>query len=131
MRRNMVKKAKKNNKKEFSKGKKVEYTVSSGNIYADFGYPNAEEANAKWDLAYLIKAFIKKRKLSQKEAADLMEIDQPKVSKIVRGILSEFTLDRLMKFLVALGYDIEIKPALRKTRPSIHVSGFPQRRAIA
>jgi predicted XRE-type DNA-binding protein len=71
----------------------------------------------------LICTIIKQRKLTQDKAAQLMEIDQPKVSKIVRGLLSEFTIERLMRHLVALGCDIEIKPKLnRAIIPSIHVA---------
>jgi len=37
----------------------IEYEVSSGNLFKDFGYSNPEEAKAKWDLAFLIKSIIK------------------------------------------------------------------------
>ncbi|MDP1608918.1 MAG: helix-turn-helix transcriptional regulator [Chlamydiales bacterium] len=102
---------------------KIEYEVSSGNIFEDFGFENPKEANVKSDLALLIRGIIKKRKLTQEKAAKLMQIDQPKVSKIVRGLLSEFTIERLMNYLIALGCDLEIKPTIGKTAtPSIHVT---------
>lgn len=117
----MAKKTKKN--KRSVKSEKIEYEVSSGNLFKDFGYENPEEAQVKSDLAILIRSIIKQKKLTQKKAADLIGIDQPKISKITRGILSEFTLERLMRFLVALGCDIEIKPLLGKaSRASIHVA---------
>ena len=106
----MAKKAKKRVVPE-----KIEYEVSSGNLFEDFGYANPEEAKAKWDLAFLIRSVIEKSDLTQEQAAELMGIDQPKVSKITRGILSEFTLERLMRYLVCLGYDIEIKAAQSKS----------------
>jgi predicted XRE-type DNA-binding protein len=110
-------------KRKKSKPEKIEYEVSSGNVYEDFGFQKPEEEDAKSDLALLIRSRIKAKKLTQKQAAELMEIDQPKVSKIMRGLLSEFTIDRLMKYLVSLGYEIEIKPRLTKTPfPSIYVS---------
>jgi len=100
----------------------ISYEMSSGNVFVDFGYANPEEAQAKWDLSYLIKKSIQDRGLTQKQAAELMSIDQPKVSKIISGILSEFTLERLMKYLVSLGYDVEIKATQNKAvKPSIHV----------
>lgn len=105
--------------------KEIEYTVGSGNVYADFGFPNPEEAKAKADLAMIITSIIKARKLNQNQAAKLMGIDQPKVSKITRGILSEFTLERLMRFMLCLGFDIELTPKphkLKNTFPSIHVT---------
>lgn len=114
----MVKKVRKNKKKVASE--EIEYEVSSGNVFKDFGYAKPEEARAKWDLAFLIRSIMKENDLTQEEAAILMEIDQPKVSKITRGILFEFTLERLMRCLVCLGYDIEIKASQSKSA-SIHV----------
>jgi len=126
----MVKKTKKNKRKVVPE--KIEYEVSSGNLFKDFGYANPEEAEAKWDLAQLIRTIIKKSNLTQAQAAKLMEIDQPKVSKITRGILAEFTLERLMRCLVCLGYDIEIKAAQSKSRTaSIHVGKKSAHRRIS
>ncbi len=119
-------------KRKKAKSKKIQYEVSSGNVYEDFGFQKPGEANAKADLAILIRERIKLKKLTQKQAADLMEIDQPKVSKIIRGLLSEFTIDRLMKFLNALGYEIEIKARLtRAASPSIYVSKAPHARRVS
>lgn len=110
-------------KRKKVKLEKIEYEVSSGNVYEDFGFQKPGDENAKSDLALLIRSSIKLKKLTQQQAAQLMEIDQPKVSKIMRGLLSEFTIDRLMQYLVYLGYEIEIKPRLTKTAsPSIYVS---------
>lgn len=107
-----------------NKPENIEYSVSSGNVYADFGFSNPEEAKAKADLAMLITEIIKERDLTQQQAADLMNIDQPKVSKIIRGLLSEFSIERLLKFVLALGFDIEITPKPHKaksTPPSMHI----------
>jgi predicted XRE-type DNA-binding protein len=62
--------------------------------------------------------------MTQQQAADLMNIDQPKVSKIIRGLLSEFSIERLLKFVLALGFDLEIKPKphkVKSTLPSMHI----------
>lgn len=102
----------------------VEYSVGSGNVYADFGFSNPEEAKTKAELAMLITEIIKDKGLTQQQAADLMNIDQPKVSKIIRGLLSEFSIERLLKFVLALGFDIEIKPKPHKAKnslPSMHI----------
>lgn len=107
-----------------NKPEKIEYSVSSGNVYADFGFSNPEEAKTKADLAMLITEIIKEKDLTQQQAADLMNIDQPKISKIIRGLLSEFSIERLLKFVLALGFDIEITPKLHKaksTLPSMHI----------
>jgi predicted XRE-type DNA-binding protein len=102
-----------------------EIIESSGNIFEDLGYPDAEEAQAKSKLAIEIFLIIKARKLTQKEAAKIMKTDQPHVSDILRGKLSHFTIDRLMRFLLALGRDVEIKikkPKTKKRPPRIFVS---------
>lgn len=102
----------------------IEYPLSSGNVYADFGFSNPEEARIKADLALLITEIIKQRGLTQQQAAGLMNIDQPKVSKITRGLLAEFSIERLLKFVLALGFDIEITPRPHKTKntpPSMHI----------
>jgi len=102
----------------------IEVTVSSGNVYKDTGHLNPQEALAKAELAMLIADAIKRKKLTQTKAATLMGIDQPKVSAIIRGRISGFTIERLFRFLMALGMDILIEAiphASRKTPPSIHV----------
>ena len=104
--------------------KEVEAFVSSGNIFQDLGYPNPEEAQAKSDLAIQIYQTIKRRKLTQTEAADILGIDQPKVSDIIRGQLSKYSIDRLMRFLRLLGNDIEIlvkKHQDKSSDPTLYV----------
>jgi predicted XRE-type DNA-binding protein len=125
--------AKRNPKKH---PEKMEYTVGSGNVYADFGFPNPEEAKAKANLARLITDIIKEKGLNQQQAARLMMIDQPKVSKILRGLLSEFSIERLLKFVLVLGFDIEIRPKphkVKNTLPSMHIitKSTPQPRLSA
>ena len=81
---------------------------SSGNVFADLGYPDAEEALAKSRLAQRLAEIIKRQNLTQVQAASILGIDQPKISKLVRGQLREFSTDRLFRFLNALDQDIEI-----------------------
>jgi predicted XRE-type DNA-binding protein len=84
------------------------YTVSSGNVFADLGLPNPEEALAKAELAHKITVLIQDKGLTQVQSAKLLGIDQPKVSALIRGRLSLFSLERLMRFLLMLGQDIKI-----------------------
>lgn len=60
-------------------GKPIPVTRGSGNVFADLGLPNPEERLAKAELALAISRAIKERGLTQREAATLMGIDQPKV----------------------------------------------------
>jgi len=88
--------------------KECDYTVSSGNVFADFGLPNPEEALAKAELANKIILLIRKRGLTQLQAAKVLGVDQPKVSALFRGNLTGFSIERLMRFLLLLGQDIKI-----------------------
>jgi predicted XRE-type DNA-binding protein len=91
------------------------YIVGSGNVFEDLGHPRPAEALAKAELARKIAELIAKRRMTQAAAAELLSIDQPKVSALVRGRLAGFSLDRLVRFLVLLGSDVEIvvKPRSR------------------
>jgi predicted XRE-type DNA-binding protein len=85
-----------------------DYTMSGGNVFADLGLPNPEEALAKAELAHKIAELIGTKRLTQKQAAELLRVDQPKVSALLRGQLAGFSLERLMRFLLLLGQDIRI-----------------------
>ncbi len=87
---------------------KTTFTPSSGNVFADLGLPNADEEMAKVDLAFEIARIIEERGLTQEEAAELIGVDQPKVSAVVRYRLDGFSMERLYRFLNALGSDVEI-----------------------
>ena len=92
-----------------------DYIVGSGNVFEDLGHPRPAEALAKAELARKIGEVIAKRRLTQAAAAELLNLDQPKVSALVRGRLAGFSLDRLVRLLVLLGRDVEIvvKPRAR------------------
>ena len=83
-------------------------TPSSGNVFADLGLSNAAGELAKTDLAFEISRIIEERGLTQVEAAEIMGVDQPKVSALVRYRLDGFSMERLYRFLNALGRDVEI-----------------------
>ena len=87
---------------------KIEHELSSGNIYADIGFPEPVEAQAKAELARKLGSIIKRRQLSQTAAAKLLGIDQPKISRLLRGQLKEFSMTRLLGFMLRLDRDIEI-----------------------
>lgn len=101
--------------------KKIDYEISSGNVFADLGLPNPEELLAKAELALQINRLIKQKKLTQVEAAKLLDIDQPKISALSKGKLSGFSIERLFKFLNLLGQEIVIKVSKAKTRKKANV----------
>lgn len=81
----------------------------SGNIFTDLGLPNSHELLIKAELVHQISELISEQKLTQSEAAELLGIDQPKVSALVRGKLSGFSTERLFRFLNSLGSNVEIR----------------------
>ena len=77
-------------------------------MFADLAVADPEEELAKAQLASHIRHAIQRRRLTQIRAAALMGLDQPKVSALMNGRLGGFSSDRLMRFLRALGQDVEI-----------------------
>jgi predicted XRE-type DNA-binding protein len=68
---------------------------------------------------------MKDRGLKQAQAADLLGITRPDVSKMLRGDFKQFSVERLLRFLVALNQDVEIvvKPHRgRSDTAALHVS---------
>lgn len=104
------------------KKKNLDYEISSGNVFADLGLPDAEEMLAKADLAIQINAIIKEKKLTQVEAARLLGVDQPKISLLTQGKLSGFSLERLFKFLNILGQSITITVSKTKVKKKAQVT---------
>jgi predicted XRE-type DNA-binding protein len=102
------------------KKRRIEHEVGSGNVFADIGLPNAEEHLIKAQLVYKIDTLMEARGLKQTEAATLFGVRQPDVSKMLRGDFRQFSVERLMRFLVALGQDVEIvvKPHRGTRRPA-------------
>jgi predicted XRE-type DNA-binding protein len=99
---------------------KITVTPSSGNVFADLGFAEPEEELTKAQLAAHIRQIIKRRRLTQRAAAGIMAIDQPKVSALLNGRLANFSSDRLMRFLNELGQDVEI---VVKAKPRSRVRG--------
>ena len=86
----------------------IPVTPSSGNVFADVGLPEAEEELTKAQLASYIRRVVRRRRLTQVAASALMGIDQPKVSALLNGRLANFSSERLMRLLTALGHDVDI-----------------------
>jgi len=80
----------------------------SGNVFADLGLPNPEERLVKAQLAHAISTIINSRRLTQSQAAKVLGTDQAKVSALMHGRLAGFSIERLLRFLVALDRDVTI-----------------------
>jgi predicted XRE-type DNA-binding protein len=86
----------------------VKAEKSTGNVFADLGFPNPERELLKAKLTLEIYRLIKQRDLTQAEAGKILGIRQPHVSALMRNRSGSFSVERLMDFLVALGQDVEI-----------------------
>lgn len=93
-------------KKVSTTSKKME--EGSGNIFADIGSKDPEEARLKAQIAIVIAELIRKLRITQAQAASKLGIDQPKVSMLLSGRLRDFSIERLFRFLRALEQDIHI-----------------------
>ena len=80
----------------------------SGNVFADLGHPEAEVHLLKAELVTSIDRIIRRRKLKQVEAAKLLGLSQPDVSRLLRGDFRDYSVERLLRLLTALGRDVEI-----------------------
>ncbi|MGA3230159.1 MAG: helix-turn-helix transcriptional regulator [Candidatus Binatus sp.] len=92
--------------------KDIVYKEGGENVFADIGVRDPEESLVRAKLAKQIAQLIHRKRLRQNQVADILGVDQSKVSKLVRGRISGFTSDRLLRYLNALGCDvhIQIKP---------------------
>ena len=88
--------------------KKVKIERGSGNVFADLGCPEAEAHLLKAELVTRIDNIIRQRGLKQVEAAKLLGLSQPDVSRLLRGNFREYSVECLLRLLKALGRNVEI-----------------------
>lgn len=88
----------------------ADITIEEGstNVYADMGYTDAAEMQRKSQLAGEIARAIKARRLTQEAAAELLGIDQAKVSRITRGQFRGTSEAKLLQLVTRLGHDVRI-----------------------
>jgi predicted XRE-type DNA-binding protein len=84
------------------------------NVWLQLGFPDAQEHYLKAKLVLRLDRAIKTLRLTQGAAARRIGTTQPELSKVLRGKFSEVSFERLMRFLTALGCQIEIKIAAVK-----------------
>lgn len=94
----------------------VTVSESSSNVFSDLGLPDAELHLMKADLVSRIEAIVRERRLTQTKAAALLGLSQPDVSRLLRGNFREYSVDRLLRLLMLLGRDVEIR--VHKPRPA-------------
>ena len=96
--------------------KVIEHEESSGNVYQDLNLPDAEELFLKATLGFEVFKIIQKRKLTQTEAAKILGVKQPEISRLKNGKFNHYSVERLFTFLTRLNCDIEIRLSLTNNR---------------
>lgn len=84
------------------------HEAGSGNVFADLGFPDAEEHLLKAQIVTEIHKIMRSRKLTQTKAGELIGIGQPSVSRMLRGHFREYAVERLLQFLTVFDRDVEI-----------------------
>src|SRR5262249_30197325 len=109
-------------------------TRGTGNVFADLGFPDAVERQAKLRLAYALNQVLDGRELSQVDAAKVLGVTQPKVSALRHYKLAGYSVERLMNLLTALEQDVEIvirrKPRSRKSARISVIAAYDLRMAL-
>lgn len=103
-----------------TKNKKVKtgkVEPSSGNVFADLGFADADERMLKAQLAVKIAELIERKGWTQARTAETIGLDQPKVSHLLRGRLSGFSADRLFAILNRLGHSVEVRISAKERAP--------------
>lgn len=88
---------------------KIEITSGSGNVFADLGFEDADELQFKAGLILEIRQIIERRGLTQAEAARIMKIDRPTLSKLLRGKFISCSVEKLFSYLNRLGNKVEVR----------------------
>jgi len=100
--------------------------IGSGSVYTDLGLKNHDEMETKSNLVLEISKAIKKKKLTQTQAAEIFGISQPKLSELLSGRFRGYSVERLIHFLNDIGQDVDIvvksKPRNRRARVNVYHS---------
>lgn len=91
--------------------------LGSGNVFGDLGFQDAEERLLKAKLATKIAQLVEQKGLTQAQTAERISLDQPKVSRLLRGQLSGFSADRLFAILNRLGHSVEVRISAKERPP--------------
>lgn len=92
-------------------------TLSSGNVFADLGLHNAEEYDLKSDLVIQIRRFIEQKGWTQAQAAEVIGLDQPSLSKLLRGRFAGFSVERLLTIMRRLGHNVHVIISVEEHAP--------------
>jgi len=95
-----------------------EYLISSGNVFQDLAFPDAEEKFAKVKLASAIYDAIQKQERTREEVGNILGINSEELENLMNGRLRIFSIEKLFSFLLALGHNLEIVVTPKSTGQS-------------
>lgn len=84
----------------------LDYTISSGNIFQDLGFANAEEKLAKVKLASVIADILEQQQITPQQAAQILGLELEQINNLTNGILKYFTIENLLSYLIKLGQNV-------------------------
>jgi len=114
--------------------------IGTGNVFADLGLDDPEELLFKAKLVQRISQIIDDNGWTNAEAALVLGIDETAIATLVRGRLGDFSVDQLLRFVSALGYDVTIgispnttarRHAHAEVNESVAASGTDSRSPVA
>ena len=88
--------------------RKVPIEKSSGNVYADLGYADSDDMLVKAQIVAKIAEIVEQRGLTQDQAAKILRLTQPKISRLLRGQFRGISERRLLRCLTRLGRDVQV-----------------------
>jgi predicted XRE-type DNA-binding protein len=104
----------------------VEIVRGSGNVFEDFGYPDADVRQAKALMGAQIIKILDREGLSTRQAEARSGISHSEFSRIRRASFSRFTIDRLMMILGRLGQEVTISVKVHARSRREGVAALPQ-----
>ncbi len=103
----------------------ADYTISSGNIFKDLGFPNPDAELAKVKLASKINRLIQEKEMNPREASEFLGISRSKMTALRNGRLNRFTIDLLFSLLGKLEHQVEIRvspKSISDTTETLHIA---------
>ncbi|MEM7124779.1 MAG: helix-turn-helix transcriptional regulator [Chloroflexota bacterium] len=102
----------------------IEFEESSGNIFADLGFEDAGELQARALIGYHVVQLLNDKNMKQREIAVLLEIKQSEVSHLLNGHFSRFTIDKLLDFLKRMNQKVTIEISPHRKGEPFHQVAF-------
>lgn len=106
--------------------KNVDISIRRGskNIFADLGYSDPATHMLKAQLVSRIVEIISEQKLTQSQAAKIIGLSQPDISRLLNGQFREVSVERIMRDLTRLGCEVDIVlklPGRKRSGSVIHL----------